>query len=73
MSAEQVYQRLLTAFPERFRREYGDGMLEAFRDFRQHIARGPLALWLFVVADTLRAASSERALACRDLLQSNRA
>jgi hypothetical protein len=73
MTAEDVYKRLLTAFPKRFRRDYGDGMLEAFRDLRQHTARGPLAFWLFVVADTLRGASSERALACQELLQSNRA
>ena len=73
MTAEDVYKRLLTAFPERFRHEYGDGMLEAFRDLRQHSARGPLAFWLFVVGDTLRGAASERALACRGLLQSNRA
>jgi hypothetical protein len=73
MTAEGVYKRLLTAFPARFRREYGDGMLEAFRDLRQHTARGPLAFWLFVIADTIRGASFERALACRELLQSNRA
>jgi hypothetical protein len=73
MTAEDVYRRMLTAFPERFRREYGDGMLEAFRDLRQHTARGPLAFWLFVVADTLRGAASERAQACGELLRSSRA
>ena len=73
MTAEDVYKRLLTAFPGRFRREYGDGMLEAFRDLRQQTSRGPLAFWLFVLADTIRGASFERALACRELLQSNRA
>ncbi|HEU4691553.1 MAG TPA: hypothetical protein VFS23_24490 [Vicinamibacterales bacterium] len=31
MTAEFVYKRLLRAFPARFRREYGDGMLEARR------------------------------------------
>jgi hypothetical protein len=72
MTAEDIYRRLLAAYPARFRREYGDGMLEAFHDLRQHTARRPLAFWLFVVADTLRAASAERAHACRELLQSSR-
>jgi hypothetical protein len=72
MTAEDLYRRLMTVYPARFRREYGEGMLEAFCDLRQHTARGPLAFWLFVVADTLRAASAERVLACRDLLQSSR-
>ncbi len=72
MTAEDVYRRLMAVYPTRFRREYGDGMLEAFCDLRQHTARGPLAFWLFVAADTLRAASAERALACQELLQSSR-
>jgi hypothetical protein len=73
MTADDVYRRLLTAFPEHFRQEYGAGMLEAFRDLRRHTTSGPLAFWLFVVADTLHAATSEHALACRELLHSTRA
>jgi hypothetical protein len=65
MTAEDVYKRLLTAIPAGFRREYGDGMIEAFRDLRQQTARGQLGFWFFVIADTLRASSAERALACR--------
>jgi hypothetical protein len=72
MTAEDVFRRLMAVYPARFRREYGDGMLEAFRDLRQHTARGPLAFWLFVAADTLRAASAERVLACQEVLQSSR-
>ena len=72
MTAEDCYRRLMAMYPARFRREYGDGMLEAFHDLRQHTTRGPLAFWLFVIADTIRAASAERALACRELLQSIR-
>ena len=68
MTAEDFYKRLMAVYPARFRREYGAGMLEAFHDLRQHTKRGPLAFWLFVVADTLRAASAEYALACRELL-----
>ena len=72
MKAEDVYRRLLAAYPASFRREYGEPMLEAFRDLRRHTARGPLRFWLFVVLDTLRAASAERALALRDLRHSSR-
>jgi hypothetical protein len=72
MTAEDVYKRLLAVYPAGFRREYGEGMLEAFRDLRRNHARGRPAFWLFVVADTLRAASGERALAFRELLQSSR-
>ena len=73
MTAEDVYRRLLKAYPGRFRREYGDGMLEAFRDLRQHTARGALAFWLFMLVDTVRGASMERVLAWRELLRSSRA
>lgn len=72
MTAADVYRRLLAVYPGRFRREYGDGMLDAFHDLRRHTSRGPVTFWLFVVGDTLRAASAERALACREFLQSSR-
>ncbi len=32
MSPERVYAALLALYPESFRHEYGDAMLEAFRD-----------------------------------------
>jgi len=72
MTAEDLYRRLLAAYPPRFRRDYGDGMLEAFRDMREQSRRGPLAFWLFVAADTIRAASLERAVAVRETWQSSR-
>lgn len=72
MTAEDIYRRLLAAYPPQFRRDYGDGMVEAFRHLREQSRRGPLAFWLFVAADTIRAASAERALAARDLWQSSR-
>jgi hypothetical protein len=72
MTAEDVYRRLLALYPARFRREYGSGMMEAFRDLRQNTGKGPLSFWLFVAGDTFRAASSERALAWRERLRSNR-
>ena len=72
MTADDVYRRMLLAYPARFRREYGDGMLEAFRDLRRHTARGPLGFWLFLIADTVRAARAEHAQAGRELLRSSR-
>ena len=72
MTAEDVYRRLMAVYPARFRREYGEGMLEAFCDLRQHTARGPLGL----LALRGRRHSSRRVggagPACRDLLQSSR-
>jgi hypothetical protein len=62
---------MLSAYPARFRREYGDGMLEAFRDLRRHTARGPLGFWLFLIADTARAGAAH-AQAGRELLRSSR-
>jgi hypothetical protein len=72
MTAEDVYRRMLSAYPPRFRREYGDGMVEAFRDLRRHTARGPIAFWLFVAADTVRTAASEHMQTGRELLRSSR-
>lgn len=60
MNAEQIYAALLRLYPRRFRDEYGDDMLAAFRELRQRRGNGPLAFWLFVVRDTVGAAGRER-------------
>jgi hypothetical protein len=70
MTAEDIYRRLLTLYPASFRKEYGEGMVEAFRGLRQDGARGPLAFWRFVIADAMHAASAEHADAWRCRLRS---
>ena len=56
MTAERVYSVLLALYPQAFRREYGDAMVEAFRDLRRQRDRAPVSFWLLVVVDTGRAA-----------------
>jgi hypothetical protein len=66
MTLDDLYRALLTIYPPRFRRDYGDAMLEAFRDLRQ-TRGGSLAFWLFVITDTVRAASREWAAVCGEI------
>ena len=66
MNADTLYRTLLAAYPPGFRREYGDAMLEAFRDLRQAPARSHMRFWVFVLVDTLRAAIHEWAAACQE-------
>jgi hypothetical protein len=56
MTSERVYRALLAVYPRAFRRDYGDAMVEAFRDLHRGATRPPLGFWLFVSADTCRAA-----------------
>lgn len=59
-----VYQMLLTAYPTRFRREYGSHMAQAFRDcclraFNSGGASGILKLWLVTLLDFIQSVVSE--------------
>jgi hypothetical protein len=65
MTAERVYAALLTLYPEPFRREYGDPMMEAFRDLSRAHSRKRLTLWLFVLSDLCRAVGRAHLDACR--------
>ncbi len=60
MNAERVFTALLCLYPRAFREEYGAEMIAAFADLRERHRGRALALWAFVVADTLRAAGRER-------------
>jgi hypothetical protein len=68
MTAERFYTALLTLYPKAFRREYGDAMIEAFRELHDHRRarhRSPLAFWSFVVADLGQSLIREQIAASR--------
>src|SRR5689334_4019653 len=71
-AADLVYRVLLRAYPREFRRQYGDDMIEMFRDqHRAEAERGAgsvIALWAHVVVDALRNGLPERAGAARRFL-----
>ena len=52
MIAERLYAALLCLYPRRFRQEYGDAMLEAFRSARRDMA--PARFWLMIADDLCR-------------------
>jgi hypothetical protein len=60
MTADQFYRACLVVFPREFRQQYGDAMVEAFREFHSAIPRRGLGFWLFVGADTCRSACIEQ-------------
>jgi hypothetical protein len=59
MTADRFYAWLLRLYPRRFREEYGAEMLAAFSEMRRNESRGAVALWSFILSDTLRAAGRE--------------
>ena len=65
MTAERMYAALLALYPEPFRREYGDAMVEAFRDLSRAHARRRLTLWRFVLSDLCRSVGRAHLDACR--------
>jgi hypothetical protein len=66
MNADTLYRTLLAAYPPGFRREYGDAMLEAFRDLHQARSHGRVRFWRFVLVDTLRSAIHAWTVACQE-------
>ena len=60
MTAERFYSRLLVAYPAAFRQEYGERMLEAFRELRRDSSETSMRFWLFIVSDVLRSAARQR-------------
>jgi hypothetical protein len=68
--AERVYRRLLWLYPARFRREYEEAMVQLFRDQWRDPQRSAswhrrLGFWLFICADTGKAAGCETVKALR--------
>jgi hypothetical protein len=67
MTAERVYSALLLLYPSSFRREYGSGLLEAFRQlYSDSTARRASAarFWLFIALDIGCSAIQLRVDAC---------
>jgi len=60
MTPERVYSALLRLYPSSFRREYGDGLRETFRQLVQERRGSRAAFWLFIVSDVGRSALSLR-------------
>jgi hypothetical protein len=65
MTPERFYAALLMLYPKPFRDEYGASMQDAFRELRESNRLPPLALWRFVVSDSLRSAVHQQLDACR--------
>jgi putative ABC transport system permease protein len=60
---DRLYRTLLRALPLELRREFGEDMVQLFRDHRRQVAGAPFAvaaLWLAAVSDVARQAVSER-------------
>ena len=64
MKDERLYSALLVLYPPSFRREYGQAMIEAFRELRVANRRSTVRFWLFVSADVCRSAWREQLDAC---------
>ena len=62
MLAERIYRALLLAYPEEHRREFGEPMVQLFRDRMRRDGGGlaTLAVWVHTLLDLVRSASRER-------------
>jgi hypothetical protein len=65
MTPERFYSTLLRAYPAPFRREYGDGMLEAFRQLHRAHRGSRIAFWRFVLGDLVQSAVLSQIETCR--------
>jgi hypothetical protein len=59
------FRLLLRLYPRGFRREYGDQIVEAFREMRRAEGRTAIGFWRFVLADVCRSALRQQLEACR--------
>ena len=62
MLSERIYRALLLAYPKEHRREYGELMVQLFRDrmSRDGGGLGTLLVWMHMLFDLVRSASRER-------------
>ena len=62
MVSEKVYRALLRVFPSEHRREYGEPMVQLFRDRMRRDGGGlrTLAIWIQMASDLVRSAFRER-------------
>jgi len=61
MTREKIYASLIRLYPRPFRREYGEQMLDTFRELSVDMRRSPLRFWSLVFRDTARSVARERA------------
>ena len=61
MISEKMYRALLLVYPGKHRQEYGEPMVQLFRDIMRHKGGGirTLAMWVHVVFDLVRSAFRE--------------
>ena len=60
MTSEAVYRALLRLHPKPFRDEFGDDMVQAFKDLRRHQGRSRIVTWARVINDLVVSAIYER-------------
>jgi len=65
MTQERLYSALLRVYPTSFSREYGDRMLEVFRQLDGDYRGCRVTFWLFILADICRSAFFVQIDACR--------
>jgi hypothetical protein len=65
MTPEHLYVALLRVYPTSFRREFGDHMLEVFRQMDREDRGSRVRFWWFILADICRSALSVQIDACR--------
>ncbi len=71
-SSVRLYRFLLLAYPAPFRRDYGESMVQVFRDIcrdavRQQGDKGLLGVWVHVLPELVSTASEQHLLAIRKL------
>jgi len=59
MTPERVYRLRLHLYPRRFRREYGERMVEDFRELHSEMRNRPVALWARLLVDACRSVARE--------------
>jgi MFS family permease len=61
MTRETILASLIRLYPKPFRREYGEQMLDTYRELSVDTRRSPLRFWSLVFRDTARSVARERA------------
>jgi hypothetical protein len=59
MTPERAYRLVLHLYPRRFRREYGERMVDDFRELRADMRDRPVVLWARLLVDACRSAVVE--------------
>ena len=65
MTPERLYAALLWLYPSAFRHEFGDALLDAFRELHRRGERRHVRFWFAVLSDLARSACREWIDSCR--------